>query len=113
MDLDKLLDLHRSMAGINAEMNFALANSLEDAQAQLKAQARFAKALRAFQTQLLRDLDMSNAAAQTYFQKLIETLNGAVQTVIAKITNAAKLVEADVQALSQVGALHVLLHGMD
>jgi len=113
ISLDELLDLHRSMAGVNAEMNFVLANSVEDAHTQLKAQARFAKALGAFQTQLLHDLEMSNAAAQTYFQKLIETLDGAVQTVVAKIVNAAKTVEADVQSLSQVSALHVLLHSMD
>lgn len=100
------------MVGVNAEMNLVLANSVRDAQTQLKGQARFAVAVEAFQTQLLRDLKISNAAAQTYFQKLMETLDGAVQTVIGKITTAAKIVEADVQDLSHVSAAHVFLHNM-
>lgn len=113
MNSDELLDLHSSMSGVNAEMSFVLADSVENAHAQLKEQARFAEAVKAFQTQLLHDLESSYASTQTYFHKLIDTLDSAVQTVITRITSAAKIVESDVHSLSNVSTVHVIcLHGL-
>lgn len=96
------------MAEVNADMNLVLADSVQNAHAQLKVQAQFAEAVKAFQAQLLHDLESSNVAARTYFQRLMETLDAAVQTIIAKVTNAAKTAEADVQVLSHVSALHIV-----
>lgn len=109
MKSDELLDLHKSMSGVNAEMSFVLADSVDNAHAQLKEQARFAEAVKSFHTQLLHDLESSNALTQTYFHKLIDTLDSAVQTVIARITSAAKIVESDVHSLSNVSTVHVIL----
>ena len=100
------------MAVVNAEMNLVLANSVENAHAHLKGQARFAEAVKAFRSQLLRDLDSSNAAAQTYFQQLVDALDSAVQTIIARISTAAQIATEDVRVLGHVSTLDVVLFNM-
>ena len=102
--VDEMLGLHKSMTEVNSEMNSVLAKSLDDAHLQLKDQARFSEAVKAFQTTLLRDLKISNTEAQTYFRQLIERVDTAMHVVLAKITTAAKVVESDVQGLSRVSS---------
>jgi len=103
--LDEMLDLQRSMAGVNSEMSSVLLKTIDSAHFQLRAQAKFTEAVKTLQTQLLRDLRASNAEAQTYFQQLMQAVDSAAQTVIGKISISAKVVEADVQGLGHVSTL--------
>ncbi|KAI9873558.1 MAG: hypothetical protein M1830_010857 [Pleopsidium flavum] len=99
IEKDEMLDLHRSMAGVNSEMNSLLSKTVDNAHLQLRADAKFADAVKTFQTQLLHDLRRSNAEAQTYFEKLMQAMDAVAQTVIGKISTTARAVELDVQGL--------------
>lgn len=80
----------------------ALSNALREVNNGLSEQKSFTVAIREFQKKLLQDLEASNSQAQSYFAKLVNSMDTVRQSTLAKITAAVQAVEFDVTGLRDV-----------
>ena len=91
------------MIETNADANSALARATKQANtALMQLQDEFALAKQDFQSQLLQDLDISTAKAQSFLERLVKSMDTAVQLAMGKVTSATKDIEANTARLSQV-----------
>ena len=102
--IDDLIKLHKSVVETDSDVNLALSKALEEANAQLQQQQQFAVALRKFQEQLLQDLNASGMEAQSYFQKMVKSMETAVQNLLGRLSKASKEAEIAVMGLSKVSS---------
>lgn len=58
-------------------------------------------AKRDFQAQLLLDIDVSTAKAQSFLERLVKSMDTAVQTAMSKVSTATKNIEANTARLSE------------
>ena len=101
--LDELIELHKSSIQINRDADAALARAVEDSLETLRRQQEeFALVKRAFQEDLLRDLELAAKRAQSFLGKLMTGLDAGVQTFLTRVTSATRSFEADVIGLRAV-----------
>jgi hypothetical protein len=106
---DELVKLHKSMVETNADANSALARATNQANtALMQLQDEFTLAKQDFQSQLLQDLDISTAKAQSFLERLVKSMETALQSAMGKVTSATRDIEADTARLSQVSGWHSL-----
>ena len=90
------------MVETNADANSALARATNEANAALiELQNEFALAKRDFQAQLLQDIDVSTAKAQSFLERLVKNMDKAVQTAMSKVSTTTKDIEVKTARLSE------------
>ena len=97
------------MVETSSGVNSALSKALQESKDRLSQQQDFATAVDVFSKRLLRDLGDSNLEAQTYFRKLLKSMDSATQTFLRKITHSTKEVETNIAGLSQVSRRLLLI----
>lgn len=103
--LDQLIKLHKSIVETSAEASGALARATDEANTALtQLQYEFATAKRAFQDQLLRDVESLTDHTQSFLERLISGTDTAIQGVLGKIFSTIKEVESETVSLAQVCA---------
>lgn len=102
IEKDELIKLHKSMVETSSDVYSALSNALREVNNGLSEQKIFTVAIKEFQKKLLRDLDASNSQAQSYFAKLVNSMDTVRQSALAKITSAVQAVEFDITGLREV-----------
>ena len=102
--IDDLIKLHKSIVETNSDVNSALSKALGEANARLLEQREFAVAIDTFQRQLLQDLQATGAEAQSFFQKLIKSIDAAAQNVLSQLSLATKEAATTVAGLSKVSS---------
>ena len=96
------------MVDTNAEANSALARATSQANAALlQLHDEFALAKKTFQEQLMQDLDASTAKTQSFLERLVRSMDVAVQTAMSKLVSTTTEIEADTARLSEVCVLDV------
>lgn len=90
------------MVETSSDVYSALSNALREVNNGLSEQKIFTVAIKEFQKKLLRDLDASNSQAQSYFAKLVNSMDTVRQSALAKITSAVQAVEFDITGLREV-----------
>lgn len=91
------------MVETSADASTALARATEEGNAALtQLQFDFALAKKTFQEQLMQDLDASTEKAQSFLQRLVVSMDTAVQTAMSKVISATREVESETAHLSQV-----------
>lgn len=87
----------------NAEANAALSRATKEANDGLtQLQNNFALAKQMFQDQLMHDLEVSSTKTQSFFEKLVQGMDTAVQSTISKICLTVRAMESDAGNLSEV-----------
>lgn len=100
---DQLIKLHKSMVETSADASSALARATNDANAALiNLQSDFALAQKKFQQQLLHDLEASTDKAQSFLERLVNSMDAALQKAIGKVVSATKDLESVTANLSKV-----------
>ena len=93
------------MVEVDAKANSALAKATNQANAILvQLHDEFALARTTFQEQLLQDLNISTGKAQSFLEKLVRSMEIAVQGAISKIASATTSIEIDTARLTDVSA---------
>lgn len=91
------------MVETSADASTALKRATNEASAAFTSlQADFNSARRTFQEQLMQDLDVSTEKAQSFLQRLVASMDAAVQTAMSKVLSATRKVETESAHLSQV-----------
>ena len=91
------------MVDTNAEANSALARATSQANAALlQLHDEFALAKTTFQEQLIQDLVASTAKSQSFVERLVRSMDAAVQTAMSNLASVTREVEADTARLSEV-----------
>lgn len=93
------------MVETSSDIDTALSSALKEVNNALADQRTFAIVVETFRKRLLRDLDSSNAQAQSYFANLVSSVDAATQSIISKITSAAQAAASEVAGLRDVGFL--------
>lgn len=102
IEKDELVELHKSAVKTNAEANAALSRATKEANNGLvQLQSNFALAMQMFQNQLAHDLDVSSTKTQSFFEKLIQGMDTAVQATIRKMGLTVRAMESDAANLSE------------
>ena len=101
--LDELIELHKSIVQTNADANAALSRATKEANDGIsQLQSNFALAKQIFQDQLMHDIEVSSTNAQSFFEKLVKGMDGAVQSMLSKFGSTMRAMESDAAKLSEV-----------
>lgn len=90
MALDEFIKLHKSMAEASSHMKDALSRALDKASSRLSEQEGFAVTVQGFQRRVLQDFESSSLQAQSYFTKLMDRMETAMQLMLGKWNLSAK-----------------------
>ena len=90
------------MVKTSSDVDSALSKALEEANAQLLLQRDFAAAIDTFQKQLLKELETSGIQAQSFLQRLMETMDAAMQNLKKRLSVVTKEAETAVAGLGKV-----------
>ena len=91
------------MIDTNAEANFALARATSQTNAALlQLHDEFALAKKTFQEQLTQDLDISTAKAQSFLERLVNSMDAAVHTAMNRLASLTTDMETDTARVSEV-----------
>ena len=101
-DIDDMIRVLKSLVSTSSDLDDVLSKALQEAAQRLAQQQDFAKATDLFQGQLLRDLELASEGAQSYFTRLMESMDSVMQTWLGRASSVARAVETDVASLSQV-----------
>lgn len=94
----------------SADASTALAKATTDANAALaQLQFDFTLAKKTFQSQLLQDLDASTEKAQSFLDRLVKSMDAAVQTAMSKVISTTREVESETASLSQACQRSILI----
>lgn len=94
------------MVETSADASTALRRATNEASAALTGlQSDFDSVRRTFQEQLIQDLDVSTERAQSLLQRLVASMDSAVQIAMSKVLSATKKVESETAHLSQVSLI--------
>lgn len=93
------------MVETNSDVSSALSKALAGANARLLAQRDFAVAIDSFQKKLLQDLEASGAEAQSFFQKLMKSMDAAAQNLMNQLFLVTKEAETAVAGLTEVSSI--------
>lgn len=100
--LDEFIKLHKSMAEASSNMKDALLKALDKAATQLSQQEDFAVTVKGLQRRVLQDLDSSTLQAQSYFSKLTEGMETAMQLMLGKWNTETKNAGVELSKLQNV-----------
>lgn len=101
------------MVKTSLDVDSALSNALREVNHGLSEQRSFAVAIEEFQQRLLQDLNTSNAQAQSNLAKLVNMMDTATQSIIAKMTSAVQAIASDMTGLREVSLASCLLLAND
>lgn len=91
------------MVDTHAGANSALARATSQANAALlQLHDEFALAKKTFQEQLTQDLDASTAKAQSFLERLVKSMDTAVQIAMGKLVSMTTEIETNTARLSEV-----------
>lgn len=85
---DELIKLHKSLVTTISELDLTLAGTLKEVDDVLSDQRGFVFALKAFQKNLLWNLDSLNTQTQSYCIELAQRMEAATKSVMAKLNLA-------------------------
>ena len=105
VSLDDLIHLHESMAQTNSEVHSALSKALQEVSEILSQQSAFATAVQKFQEQLLRDLEGSHGEINSYFAKVMKSIEEVTGSIVSRLSTTIKSVETEVAELNEVNEL--------
>ena len=104
--LDELIKLYKSLVETNANANAALSRAnkeVSDGLSQL--QSNFALAMQIFQDQVTHEIEISSNKTQSFFEKLVISMDAAVQSMLSKLGSTMSAMESDAANLSKVSPL--------
>ena len=104
--LDELIKLYKSVVETNANANAALSRAnkeVNDGLSQL--QSNFALAMQIFQDQVTHEIEISSNKTQSFFEKLVISMDAAVQSMLSKLGSTMSAMESDAADLSKVSPL--------
>lgn len=101
--LDELIKLHKSIVKTSSDVDTQLAMALKDVNDSLSEQRIFAVAIKAFQKQLLHDLEASNSQVMSVFSKISNSMDIVTQSILSKLRSAVDHAELNVIELRNVG----------
>lgn len=91
------------MVETSADASTALGRATNEANAALtQLQFDFTLARKNFRDELMQDLDAATEQAQSFLQRLVASMDAAVQTAISKVISATREVESETAHLIQV-----------
>ena len=90
------------MTAVSSDLTSSLSQAIHSSAAQLDDQKTFNHAVRAFQEQLLRDLNHTRVESQSFYSSLLRDLDVVVQRVIGRVTRSTQDVETKMQSLQEV-----------
>jgi len=91
------------MVETSADASTALGRATNEANAALtQLQFDFTLARKTFRDELMQDLDAATEQAQSFLQRLVASIDAAVQTAISKVISATREVESETAHLIQV-----------
>ena len=105
MSLDDLIQLHKSMTQTNSEVHSALSKALQEVSNILSQQSAFATAVQKFQDQLLRDLEGSHGEINSYFAKVMKSIEDVTGSIVHRLSTNINSVETEVANLNKVNDL--------
>lgn len=97
------------MVETSSDIDSALSSALREVNDSLSEQRSFAVATKQFQKQLLQDLNAANLQAQSYFTKLVNIMETATHSMLAKIKTVVQDVDSDLTDLREVSLQSRLL----
>lgn len=90
------------MTEISSDINEALSKALENAADELSQQREFAVAVKAFQKNLMEELDSSSSQAHSYFSALVKSVESVINTMLSNMATSSRDVETDIAGLREV-----------
>lgn len=91
------------MVRTNAEADIALSKATKEAnEGLIQLRSNFALAKQMFQKQLMQDLEAASTKTQTFFERLLTSMDTAVSTTMSKMSSRVKDIELDTESLSEV-----------
>lgn len=105
IEKDELIKLHKSAVEVNAEANAALSRATKEVNDGLsQVQKNFALARQMFEDQLKHDLEaleVSFTEKQSFLEKLVKSIDTAVQSSLSSIGLTVRAMESDAASLSE------------
>ena len=97
-----MIKLHKSMVGTISDIDRTLSGTLKEVNNVLSDQRSFAAAIKAFQKNLIWNVESLNTQAQSYLARLMQNFEKATEAVLAKITLTIKDTEWQLAGLRGV-----------
>ena len=93
------------MTQTNREVHSALSKALQEVSEILSQQSAFATRVQNFQEQLLRDLDGSHSEINSYFAKVMKSIEEVTGSIVNRLSTTINSVETEVAELNKVNKL--------
>lgn len=101
--LDEVINLYKSVVETNANANAALSRANKEANDGLsQLRTNFALAMQMFQDQVTHDVEATFTKTESFFKKLVNNMDAAVQLVLSKTGSTVRDLESDAASLSEV-----------
>jgi hypothetical protein len=97
------------MAGVTSDLSSTLSGVLHESGTQLADHMAFAEAVQKIQSLVLSDLQGASSKAQGLFARFKQDMESITQAFASQLRRISRVVEADVDALGQVGGPFNLL----
>lgn len=98
---DELLDIHRSMAAATSDVDQALAESAQRAQAHASEHQQFLFAARNLQLKILKEFEEGEAKAQSVFNILLRSLERGLDSILRSFSSKASDASLHLQELDR------------
>ncbi|KAL9117451.1 MAG: hypothetical protein Q9187_006010 [Circinaria calcarea] len=102
IEKDDMIRVLKSLVSTGSDLDDMLSQTLQDAAQRMVQQRDLAKAIDSFQRQLLRDLELASDETQSYFMRLMESMDSVMQNLLRRVSSVVKVLETDVIGLSQI-----------
>ena len=93
------------MTQTNREVHSALSKALQEVSEILSQQSAFATGVQNFQEQLLRDLDGSHSEINSYFAKVMKSIEEVTGSIVNRLSTTINSVATEVAELNKVNKL--------
>ena len=93
------------MTQTNREVHSALSKALQEVSEILSQQSAFATRVQNFQEQLLRDLDGSHSEINSYFAKVMKSIEEVTGSIVNRLSTTINSVATEVAELNKVNKL--------
>ena len=100
--LDDMIKILKSMIATSSDIEEALNRVLQETDQQYVHRQEFMTAIASFQTSLLQDLEKSRLEAESYFAKLLKSIDFTMKNLMSKVSSAVKAAETEITGLSEV-----------
>ena len=102
MGSDEFIKLHKSIVDTAVDTNSALASAVAAANEALMRQREFDRQVRAFQEQLMQDLEVTKAEATSYFGTLVRKVDSIIHDIVKQISARMQDIDGDAQKVQSV-----------